>query len=333
MSLFQEGRSVFRLLRALFDCFPCCWSPVWLSLPAAGGPVTAKSANSAFSVAPGSTLIDTSCIGCNTLNAHAIPVHQFYATLTGGGAAAVTWTVSGGDSVSGPGKINDQGQYTPPTYLTSDRDEVQVTATLKSNPTLRATSLLTLTPGFLQPLTPENAAVGPNGSITVTGYMAEAGGNSEIHFALSNAPTGDSGGEGTLSPTTCQRTRHAFTTCSTTYTAPPVVSSTGLTYVVATLPGSSAKIETAVLLNASGVMSNPASHQEVLSTPMLLGSSGGNNNDFDEKNNTHRRLLQWNARRPHPGCKRPPVPAQQQPCSCPQRSRLSRRHYRAARPY
>ncbi len=250
------------------------------------GPVTANSANSAFSVSPGAARIDTSCTGCNALNAHASPVDQFSATLTAGGAAPVTWAVGGGDPVSGPGKINDQGQYTPPAYLTSDRAQVQITATLKSDPTLRATSLLTLTPGFLQPLTPENAALGPNGSITLTGYMAEAGGTSEIHFALSNTPAGDSGGEGVLSAATCQRTRHAFTTCSATYTAPPVVSSTGVTYVVATLPGSSAKIETAILLNAPGVTSNPASHQDALSAPMLLGSSGGNNNDFDEKGNT-----------------------------------------------
>lgn len=250
------------------------------------GRVTATSANATFSVSPGSALIDTSCTGCNALNAHAGPVHQFHATLTAGGAAPVTWTVGGGDPVSGPGKINDQGQYTPPAYLTSDRAEVRVTATLKSDPTLRATSLLTLTPGFLQPLTPENAAVGPSGSITVTGYLAEAGGTSEIHFALSSTPAGDSVGEGTLSAATCQRTRHAFTTCSATYTAPPVVSSTGVTYVVATLRGSSSKIETALLLNAPGVSSNPTNHQDALSAPMLLGSSGGNNNDFDEKGST-----------------------------------------------
>jgi len=250
------------------------------------GPVTATSANAAFSVSPGAAFIDTSCTGCNALNAHASPIHQFSATLTAGGAAPVTWSVSGGDPASGPGKINDQGQYTPPAYLTSDRVQVQVTASLKSDPTLRATSLLTLTPGFLQPLTPENAAVGPSGAITVTGYLAEAGGTSEIHFALSTTPSGDNPGEGTLSAPTCQRTRHAFTSCSISYTAPSAVSSTGVTYVVATLPGSSAKIETAVLLNAPGVMSNPASHQDALSAPMLLGSSGGNNNDFDERGNT-----------------------------------------------
>jgi hypothetical protein len=250
------------------------------------GPVTAKSTNPTFSVSPGSAVIDTSCTGCNAVNAHASPVHQFSATLASGDAASVTWTVSGGDPASGPGKINDQGQYTPPAYLTANRAQVQVTAALKSDPMLRATSSLTLTPGFLQPLTPENAAVGPNGSVTVTGFLAEAGGSSEIHFALSNTAAGGANGEGMLSPVTCQRTRRAFTTCSVTYSAPSVVSVAGVTYVVATLPGSSAKIETAILLNAPGVMSNPVSHQDAMSAPMLLGSSGGNNNDFDEKGNS-----------------------------------------------
>ena len=247
------------------------------------GPVTATASNSAFSISPGSARIDTSCTGCNAVNKHATPVHQFTATLTGGGAAPVTWSVSGGDPVSGPGKINDQGQYTPPSYLGSDRAEVLVTASLKSQPSLRATSLLTLTPGFLQPLTPENAAIGPNGSVTITGYVAETGGASEIHFALANSASGDSGGEGALSATTCQRSRRVFTSCSVTYSAPSVVSGTGVTYVVGTLPGSSARVETALLLNSPGVSSNPAAHQGLLAGPILLGSSGGNNNDFDEK--------------------------------------------------
>ncbi len=250
------------------------------------GPVTATSANATFSLSPASARIDTNCTGCNSLNSHASPVHQFSATLNSGGAAPVAWTVSGGDPISGPGRITAEGQYTPPNYLSSDRAQVVVTAALKSDPGVRATSLLTLTPGFLQPLTPENVAVAAGGSVTVTGYMAEAGGASEIHFALSNSAAGDSGGEGALSAVTCQRTRHAFTTCSATYTAPAIVPSTGVTYVVATLPGSSAKIETAILLNASGVSSSPTTHQEALSAPMFLGSSGGNNNDFDGSGNT-----------------------------------------------
>ncbi len=245
--------------------------------------MTATSSNAVFSISPASTIIDTSCTGCNALNAHAAPVHQFKTTQVDGGAAAVTWSVSGGDPASGPGKINDQGQYTPPGFLSSDRAEVLVTATLKSQPGLRATSVLTVTPGFLQPLTPENAAIGPNGTVTVTGYLAEAGGTSEIHFALANSAAGDTGGEGTLGATTCQRARRAFTSCSVTYSAPSSVSGTGVTYVVATLPGSAAKIETALLLNSPGVSSNPAAHQGSQSAPILLGSSGGNNNDFDEK--------------------------------------------------
>jgi hypothetical protein len=247
------------------------------------GPVKATSAATPFSVSPGSAVIDTNCTGCNSLNARSVAVHRFYATFADGGEAPVTWSVSGGDRVSGAGKISSSGQYTPPGYLTADRAQVLITAALKSDPKVRVSSVLTVTPGFLQPLTPENAAVGPNGTVTVTGYLAEAGGRGDIHFSLSNTPAGDSGGEGTLGASNCQRTGHAFTTCSITYTAPAVLSATGVTYVVATMAGSGAKIETAILLNAPGVASNPATHQTALSAPMLLGSSGGNNNDYDQR--------------------------------------------------
>jgi len=274
----RSGKPLLRIISAL-----SCAGAAFLAGCGAGGPVTASTSNAAFSVSPGSAHIDTSCTGCNALNAHAAPVHQFSATSADGAAASVTWSLSGGDPVAGPGKINDRGQYSPPSYLSADRAQVQVTATSKSQPSLRATSLLTLTPAFLQPLTPENAALGPNSSVTLTGYLAETGGASEIRFALANSPSGDSGGEGTLGTTTCQRTSHTFTSCSVTYSAPSAVSAAAVTYVVATLPGSSAKIATALLLNAPGVSSNPAAHQASQSGPMLLGSSGGNNNDFDEK--------------------------------------------------
>lgn len=250
------------------------------------GPVTATSSNTAFSVSPGSAQIDTNCTGCNGVGTKETAVHQFNATQANGSPAQVTWSVSGGDPVAGPGKISAEGQYTPPSYLTSDRAEVRVTAESKADPSVRATSLLTVTPGFLQPLTPENAALGATGSITITGYLAEAGGHSDIHFALANTPSGDSGGEGTLGTTTCQHPHRAFTVCSVSYTAPSAVAATGVTYVVGTVPGSSAKVETAVLLNAPGVTSNPTAHQDAMPTAMLLGASGGNNNDFDEKGNT-----------------------------------------------
>jgi hypothetical protein len=248
--------------------------------------VTARTADSAFSVSPASAVIDTNCTGCNGVNGRGGPVHKFSATLAAGDAAAVDWSVSGGDPRAGAGTIDSHGRYTPPNYLSRDRAEVVVTAALKSDPNVRAESVLTLTPGFLQPLTPENVALGPSGTVTVTGYLAEAGGGNEIHFALSSTPSGNSGGEGSLSPVNCQRTRRAFTSCSVTYTAPANLPSTGVTYVVGSVPGSSARTEAAILLNSSGVSSNPARHQDALAFPMLLGSSGGNNNDFDERGNT-----------------------------------------------
>ncbi len=261
--------------------------PVMTALAGCGaGPVTASPANSMLSISPVAATIDTNCTGCNATNSRGVAVHQFAALRAGGGTADVRWAVSGGDPIAGPGTISVAGQYIPPSYLTADRVEVVVTAALKSDPTVRATSVLTLTPGFQQPLTPENVALGANGTVILTGYLAEAGGGTEIHFALADTATGSSGGEGTLGPTNCQRSSKAFTSCSVTYTAPSTIAVTGVTYVVATAGDSAAKTEAVVLLNTAGVASNPASHQAQLAGPIELGSSGGNNNDFDLNGNT-----------------------------------------------
>ena len=251
-----------------------------------GVPVTANSANSIFTIAPGATLIDTNCSGCNATDARGNPAHQFTATLNSGGAADVTWSIAGGDPGAGPGVISSKGQYLPPSYLTADRAHVVVTATLNADPSVKATSVLTLTPGFLQPLTPANVALGANQTVSVTGVLAEAGGGIGIHFALSDTPTGAGEGLGSLGPPTCQRVEKAFTSCTVTYMAPSTVPNTGVTYIVATAGDSFAKTETAVLLNAAGIASNPADHQVEFAAPMLLGSSGGNNNDFDARGNT-----------------------------------------------
>jgi hypothetical protein len=249
------------------------------------GFVHANSSNAVFSITPGSAAIDTNCSGCNAATARGALTHQFTAQLTGGGAADVAWSVSGGDAVSGAGSINASGQYTPPSYLTADRAEVVVTATLKANPSLRASSLLTVTPGFLQPLTPENVAVGANGSVTITGFLAEAGGGSGIHFELAGSAAGQGSGQGQLSATSCQRDNKAFTSCSVTYTAPSSVQATGATYVVATVNGSPSRTYGVVLVNTSGVASNPASHQAQPQAAIALGSSGGNNADYDTRGN------------------------------------------------
>jgi hypothetical protein len=258
-----------------------------VSLAGCGGvAVTANSSNDVFALSPVANQIDTNCTGCNATDSRGNPVQQFTATLNDGGAADVSWSVSGGDLGAGAGAITKSGKYSPPGYLTADHAQVVVTATLNSNPAVKASSLLTLTPGFLQPLTPENVALAANDSVTVTGILAEAGGGEGIHFAVADSPTGSGSGIGSLGPATCQRVERAFTSCAVTYTAPSNVQTTSVTYVVATAGDSPAKTEAAILLNTAAVSSNPAGHQVQFATAMLLGSSGGNNNDFDARGNT-----------------------------------------------
>ena len=254
-----------------------------LAAGCADGRVTADPSNAIFSISPGTSYIDTNCTGCNAASAHSTSVEQFSATLAGGGAAPVIWSVSGGDATSGPGSITPSGQYTPPSYITSDRIDVVVTATLHGTTT--ATAVLTLTPGFLQPLTPENVALGANGQVTITGYLAEASGYTGINYALSSSANGSSGGLGSLGPTNCQRGSQAFTYCTVTYTAPALVSANSATWVVATVGNSSSRAAAEILLNTAGISSNPATHQAQLDTPVSLGASGGNNNDYDTRGN------------------------------------------------
>jgi hypothetical protein len=173
--------------------------PVLLAVAGCGGGgVAADPTAESFRISPGASSVDTNCTGCNAATAHGAPVQQFKAeevkaaALPDGSPAQITWTVSGGDPNSGPGSISASGQYTPPSYLTVDRAQVVVTATLNgasaNGPvpnglgaigSATATSVITVTPGFLQPLTPENAAVGAGGQLTFTGILAEAGGEDE----------------------------------------------------------------------------------------------------------------------------------------------------------
>ena len=250
----------------------------------AGG--TSKGAsNGTFSIAPGTVSIDTNCVGCNAKGSSGNAVEQFSATMGTGGAAAVTWSASaGGDANSGRGTIDaSTGQYTPPSYLTANSAQVTITAALASNPSVTASTVVTITPGFLQPLTPENAALGANGTLVVTGYIAQAGGTTGINWNLSS--TGTTGGQGSLGTPTCVRAGTTFTHCSVTYTAPTAITSTSSTHIVATIGTSTSTSASTVLLNTVGVSSNPAVHElQQKSTPVVLGSSGGNNNDYDQVN-------------------------------------------------
>ena len=249
-----------------------------------GQAVRSHPANALFTVTPDASEIDTNCVGCNATNVRGVAVEQFRAVLNRGGAAArVSWSLAGGDSNAGPGTITADGAYTPPAFLTSDRVQVAVTATLKSDPEVQATATLTLTPGFQQPLTPQNAVVAPGGSIMLTGTLAEAGGGAGVRFALADRPGGTGGGAGSLGAVNCRRDGRAFTACSVLYTAPENVPANRVIYVVALAGNPLARMEAAVLLNPGGVASNPAKHQEQLAVPVVLGSSGGNANDYDAR--------------------------------------------------
>jgi hypothetical protein len=162
---------------------------------------------------------------------------------------------------------------------------VTVTAALSTDSSTKATATVTVTPGFLQPLTPVNVALGSGGTVSITGYIEEAGGSDVINYAVASSATGTSGGQGTLGAPNCTRSSTAFTYCTVTYSAPTAVTATGATYVVATVGTSSSKESAEVLLNTAGITSNPATHQVQLPTPILLGSSGGNNNDYDTSGN------------------------------------------------
>ncbi|HEY2418868.1 MAG TPA: hypothetical protein VGH84_13175, partial [Steroidobacteraceae bacterium] len=275
------------LRRIALLCGSLLAAPVLALLAGCGtATVTANSANAAFAISPGAATIDTNCTECNGSNARGLPVHRFTARLANGSAARVTWSISGGDAIAGPGSISASGEYTPPSYLTADRVAVVVTGRLAANPRVAASAQITVTPGFLQPLTPENVALGANGTVTVTAKLALAGGSAGIHFALANTSAGRGSGQGSLGVTTCQRSNKAFTSCTVTYTAPATIAATDVTYLVATAAGSPAHTEAEILLNTAGVTSNPVGHQGQLPALMPLGSSGGNNSDFDARGNT-----------------------------------------------
>lgn len=223
---------------------------------------------------------------------------RYSATLANGEAARVTWSVSGGDPSSGAGSISAEGIYTPPSYLTEASAIVLVNATLMSRQgaqdglgaAVSDSALLTVTPGFLQPLTPGNLSLGANGTVTISGSMTEVGGSGGIRFVLASDATGTAvfptGAAGTLSAPSCIRgsikgPNPAYTVCSVTYTAPGAMPASGSVFVLGSVSSNPTLSWTRILLNAGGISSNPVAHQARLAVPVLLGSSSGNNSDYD----------------------------------------------------
>ena len=261
-----------------------------------------------FSLAPGvgkSLLLAHEVVGAASapvVSATAQPVAvqtsstlQWTATFPDGISAEVRWSVTGGDPGSGAGSITAGGMYTAPAWLTQDIARVTLHARFPGSDADAATALLTITPGFIRPLSPENLALGAGATATFSASIAEVGGSASVRFAL---PAGDFG---SLSTPICTRgslssDNPSYTACSVTYTAPAGIAatesvvlraavssptSTDTATVLASSEAAAAVSTAQLLLNPQGVSSNPATHQQALAFPVTLGSSAGSNTDYD----------------------------------------------------
>jgi hypothetical protein len=183
-----------RLFRFLFACA----APLALVIAGCGGSSPSSNpSNPTFSIAPSTTTINT--------NGQV----QFTATLTNGQPATnVNWVITTGnnDSNLGLGSINaTSGLYYPPSALSRDSVQIQVQANLTTNIYQTATSVVTVTPGFIQTVTPENATVSNGGTVQLSAAIAELGSGS-INWSLGTSPSGGSSpgsAGGTISGTSC----------------------------------------------------------------------------------------------------------------------------------
>jgi hypothetical protein len=254
--------------------------PLFLLLLVAG--CGAVSANSGAGSGPIHISAQKSTIDTTTTD-------QLNARLASGGSASVNWTVAGGqnDASFGQGAISANGTYTPPPLLSRDQVQVQVMATSRSDPSLTATYLLTVTPGFVQVLTPETASVPPGGVVQVTGQIAEVN-SGTIRWSLATTATGmvDPGDSfGSIGETRCSHSSRTYTYCTATYTAPralPVGSPS--VFVVGLAVGNSYSTAALhILLNGAGFNSSALQNQVAQTGYVEMGSSGGNANDYDSR--------------------------------------------------
>lgn len=229
---------------------------------------------------------------------------QFTALLPSGEPAQVTWSIAGGENASslGEGHIDAAGLYRPPGALSRDQVQIRIQAQLVDNPAETATASVTVTPGFVQPLLPQNAALTAGATLEVSAEIAEVNAGT-VQWSLSNSPAGDGNGNaanaGTLGNLSCQRSLDQYTTCKVSYTAPPVLAGASTVYLTGivngqqaagggqTAGGTQANSSTRttaplkILLNKDGVNSSPSTNQGAQSGLIAMGGSGGNDNDYD----------------------------------------------------
>jgi hypothetical protein len=240
-----------------------------------GSSYNSNPSNGTFTVTPAATAVNT--------NGQV----QLTATLNSGGAATVHWAILNGqnDPNVGQGSIDQNGVYTPPPYLSQDSVQVKLQANLTSNVYTVATAVVTVTPGFNQAITPENATLSTGSTVQLVGVLDEFNTGS-INWSLSNSissATTPGSSYGTISSSSCQRSSQFLTTCTATYTAPgSVPASAQPLYVIANANGNANTITYAkLLLNGAGINTSPLNNQASQNSTVELGTSGGNNNDFD----------------------------------------------------
>ena len=205
---------------------------------------------------------------------------QLSALLADGENADVTWSIASGQNPAslGQGRIDSHGLYTPPSALARDAVQVRILATLKSNPASQASELLTVTPGFVQSLLPQDAALTPGATVEVTAEIAEVSAGA-VQWVLSDAA--GSRAAGVLTNSSCHHSLDQYTTCQVTYTAPGTFSGRQTEYLTASVNGTSIASPLRLLLNTDGWNSSSSMNQAGQSGAISLGSSGGNDNDYD----------------------------------------------------
>lgn len=236
-----------------------------------GGP-----SNGTFSISPGTATIST-----NT------PL-QFTATSKSGVPVIVNWSVAGGDN-GDPGSITSSGLYFPPFSISHSVAIVAVTAAQQTSTgsILTATARITVTPGFIAPITPENLTATPNSAVQLVAVLGQVGGGS-VTWSLSSTAGGStalSAAYGTFSSSTCKTGSNIFTFCTVTYTAPPSLPpGSAVAFATATVASTTNRESAQVLLNSS-INSNPVTHQALQTGGAVqLGTSGGNAFDSDTDN-------------------------------------------------
>jgi hypothetical protein len=212
---------------------------------------------------------------------------KFTALLPSGDPAAVHWTVFNGENATslGQGYIDASGVYTPPGALSRNSVQIQIQARLDNNPSAVATAAISVTPGFVQSLLPQNAALTAGAVLEATAQIAEVNGGS-VKWTLSTSPSGISAADnaanlGTIDHASCQHSLDQFTTCKISYMAPALIPAGGIAYLTASVNGTSVTTPMKILLNNEGLNSSPSTNQAQQGGAVALGSSGGNDNDYD----------------------------------------------------